>query len=287
MKFPKPAAVVVMLLSFSTSVKAQLWSYINVTPESEKAAELRIEREASSVKEVPIIVYGDTLSYTLTTYDLQSFDGKLYNVAVSQKPFTKRLNISCGNDSLVFIDVMGMDSVHFLNKNFLEILYSPRGGSDLGLQNTVVICIEKGKLHVAMEIESAAQSAGPDEWSEYYSTAELKGNDETDYQFLIKTNDRYHSDKHPKKNHNLNAKFGVKYDSERKIFYNTYRDVNAVVGDWEVPGFKTKTKTKLTYMKGHYPAIVLGDEEYYYIKGCWYSARKWFDGKIHLDSDLD
>lgn len=287
MKLPKPAAIIFMLLSLCTSVKAQLWSYINVTPENEKAAELRIEREASSIKKVPIIVYGDSLSYTLITYEIESFDGKHCRIATAQKPFTKRLNVSYGNDSLVFFDVMGMDSVHVLNKNFLEILYSPRGGSDLGLQNTVILCIEKGKLHVAMEIESDAQAAGPGMWSEYYLTANFKGQDENDYQFLIKTNNRYHSDKHPNRNHNLHAQFELKFDSEKKIFYNTYRDVNAIVGDWEVPGFKAEAKTKPEQIKGHYPAIVLGDEEYYYIKNNWYSARKWFDGKIHLLSDTE
>lgn len=79
----------------------------------------------------------------------------------------------------------------------------------------------------------------------------------------------------------------MQFDSEKKIFYNTYRDVNAIVGDWEVPGFKAETKTKPEHINGHYPAIILGDEEYYYIKNTWYSARKWFDGKIHLLSDTE
>lgn len=287
MKFPKPVAIVIILLGLCTSVKAQLWSYINATPENEKAAELRLEREASSVKEVPIVVYGDSLSYTLITYDLQSFDGKLYRIATAQKPFTKRLNISYGNDSLVFVDVMGMDGAHFLNKNFLEIIYSPRGGSDLGLQNTIILCIERGKLHVAMEIESGVQLDGPDMWHEYYVTAYLKGQNGNDYQLLFETNDRYNFGTHSKKNRNINAKYTVKFDAQKKIFYNTYRNVNAIVGDWEVPGYETKPKTKPEYIKGYYPAIVLGDEEYYYIKNNWYSARKWFDGKIHLDSDID
>jgi hypothetical protein len=169
---------------------------------------------------------------------------------------------------------MGMDSVHFLNKNLLEILYSPRGGSDDGYQNVMILCIDKGKLHVCMEVESDHQFDGPGLWGEYYLTAKFSGQNKSGCQLSISTNDRYRSKTHPEKNHNRNARFMVKFDPQKKIFYNTYKNVYAFIGSSQKPTI------------GYYPVIKLGDREYYYIANAWYSAST-SNGRVFLESDID
>lgn len=283
MTLSKRIAVISMLLSFCTinnNAHAQLWRYLNDSPAKEKAADLAVERDASSVKEA--IGGVDSFSYKIITYDLRSLEGKIYRVVTAQKPFTKILNISCGTDSLNIYDLVGVDSVHFLTKNLLEILYSPRGGSDDGFQNTMILCINKNKLHIAMEIESDHQFDGPGLWGEYYLTAKLTGQTDKSYQFSIKTIDRYHSKTHPSKNYNLHARFTVRFDARKKIFYNIYKNVDALINEWDDKNGK-KSEKRIT---GYYPAIKLGSREYYYIGNIWYAATRW-GGKTYIDVDYD
>ncbi len=178
MTLSKRIAVALLFLSLFLShihANAQLWRYLDDSPEKQKAADLAVEREASSIKTVSMVAYSDTLQYKIINYNIQTLDGLDDNISMYYTPFTGQFTIKSSNDSLRIYDYNSTDSVHFLNKNLLELLYSPRGGSDDGFQNTMILYIDKGKIGVAMEIETDHQFDFPKGWGEYYVTVKLTG----------------------------------------------------------------------------------------------------------------
>ena len=165
---------------------------------------------------------------------------------------------------------MGVDSVHFLTKNLLEVIYSPRGGSDDGYQNTMILYVDKGKIGIAFEIETDHQFDFPKGWGEYYATVKLTGDNRSNYKLLIKTNDRLFSKAKHAKNHNLNTKIVLNYEKGENIFYNGLKLVSDRFDVYDYSEGKFKAK----HFQGKYPLIKLDDREFYYIKGIWYRAGK-------------
>jgi len=273
MYLPKPIAIFLLLLTFClfyNNANAQLWRYLNDSPEKEKAAELAIEREASSVKTVSMIAYSDTLHYKVITYDIQTLDGLVDKISMYYTPFSGQFTIKTATDSLTIDDYSSTDSVHLVRKSLLELIYTPRGGSDDGYQNTMILYVDKGKIGIALEIETDHQFDFPNGWGEYYATVKLAGENRSSYKLLVKTNDRLVSKAKHAKNHNFNRSFVLNYDTKRNIFYSNLKLVN---GWFDVYDY-SDNKFKANHFQGRYPLIKLKDREYYYIKETWYRAGK-------------
>jgi hypothetical protein len=282
MYLPKPIAITLLLVTFclfNNNANAQLWRYLNDSPEKEKAAELAIEREASSVKIASIVAYSDTLKYKILTYNIQTLDGLDDKISMYYTPFSGQFTIKSTTDSLIINDYSSTDSVHFVKKNLLELLYSPRGGSDDGYQNTMMLYIVNGKIGIAMEIETDHQFDFPNGWGEYYATVKLTGENRNNYKLTVKTNDRLYSEGKQARNHNLNNRFVLSYDAKRNIFYSNLKLVNGRFDIWDY----SIDKFKARHFQGKYPLIKLGDREYYYINRIWYAAGKnMFTGRNSL-----
>lgn len=281
MYLPKPIAIAIVLVIFclfNNKANAQLWRYLNDSPEKEKAAELAIEREASSVKTVSMVAYSDTLRYNIITYSIKTLDGVDDKISMYYIPFSGQFTIKSTRDSLKINDYMSTDSVHFLNKNFLELLYDPRGGSDDGYQHTMILYVINGKIGIALEIETDHQFNFPNGWGEYYARVKLTGENQN-YKLVVKTNDRLYSKGKHAKNHNLNNRFVLTYDTKRNIFYSNLKLVN---GRFDVYDH-SKGELKAKRFCGKYPIIKLGDRDYYYINRIWYAAGKnMFSGRNSL-----
>lgn len=285
MTLPKPATITLLLVFFclfNSNANAQLWRYLNDSPEKEKAAELAIEREASSVKAASMVAYSDTLRYKIITYDIQTLDGLNDKISMYYIPFSGQLTIKSTNDSLNIVDYTSTDSVHFINKNFLELLYSPRGGSDDGYQNTMILYVMNGKIGIAMQIETDHQFDFAKGWGEYYATVKLTGENRDSYKLHVKTNDRLYSKAKHVRSLNLNNRFVLNYDKKRNIFYNNFRMINGRSCIWDY----STDKLHIKYFKGKYPVIKLDDHNYCYTKGIWYAVGKNnFNGKSTLIAD--
>jgi hypothetical protein len=75
------------------------------------------------------------------TYQMQSFDGAPSQVRVVQRPSPQGLVISCLRDTLILSDCWALDQVKVLNKQFLQLTYAIRAGSNEGLRKTLLLCV--------------------------------------------------------------------------------------------------------------------------------------------------
>lgn len=265
--------VTIGLIICSLSVRearAQLWRYLNNSPESEKAYENTIEKEACSIVIKNIVVDSTEFSYKIISYPVQSFDNVPNNISVVEKPFSHKLNIISPNDSLVIYDFHSLAKVHILAKDLLEIVYSPRGGSDQGYDNVLILGLDKSKFCIVMEIQSINEFALADEYGLYNLRLKLIRQNIHNYQMSVNIRDLLRSNTNRLKSYDKRSHYILKFDEKRKIFYSDFKSINAMVDIWEPIANKT-TQRQLT---GNYPMIKLGILEYYYIDNAWYAGRK-------------
>jgi len=261
-----------LLLAFATFIlvagntaNAQLWRYIGDSQEKEKAADRALKKEAFSVITKRTIAYGDTFSYEVMTYVIKSFDAKLAKIRLWEKPFYKHVfHIDLPDDKLIIPDFYSLVRVHHLSNDLLEIVYSPRGGSDDGYDNVLILGVNKNKFCIVMEILSVHEFDGPDEYGLYNLHLKLTGNSVDNYQLninvrdLLKSNDKAKSYDH-------NSTFQLKFDKDQHIFYSINQNLDAYV-------YQEDTKPRKRHVKGVYPTINLGDDKYCYFNKKWYSV---------------
>ena len=250
MALAKRSFYILLLLSFgigNTKSYAQLWRYLTLQGNDE-----------NSQKQDGV--------YTIT-----SIDGKLTKVRIVRKALTDGITrIKTATDRLGIMGTMGIDTVFALNKNLLQVVYSPHGGSNDGYQNTLILAVNKGKLYIVMEVMSYHEFGlnGPD--GIYKLNVRLTGQNLKDNQLLVNVRDIDSSGTDAAKQHDLRRSFVLKYDSEKNIFYNGVRNIN-VKADF----YDNKTdQLKQRYIKGAFPVIKIDDYEYFFIGKIWYGGGK-------------
>lgn len=122
-------------------------------------------------------------------------------------------------------DFYSLARVHILRKDLLEVVYSPRGGSDDGYDNALILGIKKGKFCIVMEIESVHEFATMDEYCFYNLHLHLKGQNVCNYKMAIDVREYLKS----KKGYDRTSNFALTFDRERNIFYNQIKPLNATV----------------------------------------------------------
>ncbi len=248
------------------NANAQLWSYIGDTPAKEKAFDKYLKKEAYRV-----ITHHTSdefkAPYDEMIYRLQSLDSALYYVHIMQVPFaTKTLTITTSTDSLKIEDCMGPARLHLLRKNLFEVVYSPRGGSDDGYDNILLLAIRNGKFIISMEIESMHDYDGPGFFGLNETHLFLTGEIPQKYQLTLKNHDLRRYDKKAK-NFDHYHSCQLKYDYKLNLFYTSYEAINGWVWDYDDDDHKTQ-------VKGTFPVIKFGDIAYCFINDCWYSVGK-------------
>jgi hypothetical protein len=215
-------------------------------------------------------------------YNIMSLDGAPCKIRVVRRVLSDGVTrIKSSTDSLGIASTMGIDTVFFLNRNLLEIVYSPHGGSNDGYENTLLLCVNKGKFCIAMEVMSnhVFGAAGPE--GIYDLSVKLMNQEKHDIQLLVNIHDVDSSTIKGAKHYDRRSKFVLNYDKRRNVFYNDVRHIDAVVNMWESHSYKTKPK----HIKGDYPVIKLGESEYYFINETWYvGVRDDSTGKYSFDA---
>ncbi|MDN3583093.1 hypothetical protein [Mucilaginibacter flavus] len=273
-------SIILCLLIFyvgNNKAHAQLWKYIGDTPEKEKAFEKELSKEASSVITRKSIAYGDTFSYDTRIYTINSFDGHPAKISLWEKPFNGHVfHIDIPGDHLVIGDFSGLAKVHHLSNDILEIVYSPRGGSDQGYDNVLLLGVDKGKFCVLMEILSVNEYEMPGEYGLYQLHLKLSGKTADNYQLALHIRDLVKSNK-PKKSFDKSSYTLLKFDKTQHIFYNETKIMDTVAAMYDGIG-----NTKKYPMKGVYPRIKLGVYDYFFANRLWYAAGKDTTGRLIL-----
>ena len=273
MTFANRIAAILLVLIFyagSNTAYAQLWRYLNDSPEAEKAADMALKKEAFSVITKRTIADGDTFSYDVMTHAIQSFDGRPAKISLWEKPFSDRVfHIDLPDDNLIIPDFYCLVRVHHLSSDILEIVYSPRGGSNDGFDNVLLLGVNENKFRVIMEIQCIHESEGPDMYYLYNLHLNLSGKNVNNYQLALHIRELLKVDK-PQKGYDRNSNYTLKFDKNMHIFYNEMRSMDTVVELYDT----NIDKTKLRRIKGNYPVIKLGGYEYIFLNGLWYEVTK-------------
>jgi len=208
---------------------------------------------------------GDS-KYDTRAYQIQSLDGK--NQTVHIMPIYEKhvLKISCLNDTLIdddFWDVPPITEV--LNKNFIEIRYEVRGGSGLGLGNILLLCVNGNKLFEAMHVLRYLSSEGGGEKTNYNLKLTLNGNNKRNFKLIVDIHDRDWSRYSPEINYDYRNRSILSFDVHQNIFFSLKEgNYNSAIIDDKKPKQQ---------VKGVFPVIILGKENYYFIGGNWYNLE--------------
>ena len=206
---------------------------------------------------------------TAQTYRLKSLDGTPVQVQVFHHSSPRALAIVCGKDTVFVYDYWALDEVKVLNRQFLQLTYAVRGGTNQGLGSTLVVCVSQRKLHQALKVPSYSQYDlyGPDYHHELYRVRlSLLGTTPQTYRFHFAVQDERRSSLDPEHNHRSSTQAMARFDPDRQLFYT---------GVQRVPtGFRAvddKTEQVVTLkVPNPVPVIVLKDRVRYFIQGEWF-----------------
>ncbi|WEA03652.1 hypothetical protein [Mucilaginibacter sp. SJ] len=197
-------------------------------------------------------------------YHLTSIDGKNQTVKIVPDYANHVLKMICLKDIITIDDFWGVPpEIKLLNKSFIEIKYAVRGGSNLGLGNTLILCVNNTHLYEAMHVLRYINSEAQDEREHYKENYTII--------FTMKNN-KLKAYVHHDVNSKRSPETSYVYDNESVLAFDTKQNVFYSVKENLYDHFttaKNKTKQKVA---GNFPMIILGKETYYFINGRWYTG---------------
>jgi len=245
----KPLVCVLIFLVLTTPTQAQLWRYLNDNPQGEAAAERALDKEACSIVTKHEIFFEENISYKLRTYCLRAFDSIGGKIGISPGERGHAILIAGPKDSIKLDDVSRLVKVHFFRPELLEVVYSPRGGSDQGFEYVLILGLNKGHIQVAAEFLTINEYSMPNEHHLRELRLKPRGNTLQDYNLTVGIRDLTKSTADSTAGHDRRSIVDLKFDEARMIFYNK--------------------------IEHNYPTIDLGDnEKYYYFDNSWHQLVK-------------
>lgn len=202
--------------------------------------------------------------------NIQSIDGKNQKVRIVPYYVNHVLRMSCSNDTININDYWDVPpEIRVLNKNFIEIRYEVRGGSNLALGNMLVLCVNNNKLYEAMHVLRYISSETGNEHENYNIKAALNGANKGNYRLIVNIHDEVHSKSDPQTNYNYNNQTVLNFDASRNVFYSVKESIYHSFTSYYLKGKKYKQR-----IGGNFPVIILGTETYYSIKDKWYVSKR-------------
>jgi hypothetical protein len=199
------------------------------------------------------------------TYHVKSLDDKNATVKVVPDYVNRVLRITYLKDVININDFWGIPpAIRLLNKKFIEIKYEVRGESNVGLGNTLILCVKGPHLYQAMYALRYANGETGDEQEEYRIRLDISGNNVNNYKLNVHIHDYLNSKHGPETNYVYDNNTVLAFDTRQNVFYS----VKDRLYDHFITT-KNKTKQKVA---GTFPVIILGKETYYFINGRWYTG---------------
>jgi hypothetical protein len=199
------------------------------------------------------------------TFDVESFDGVRTKINLSYTLYSKRLTATCLNDTFYLDDYTGTIKAHVISRNFLEIDYSTRGGSNLQLEKAAILYVINHQINASILVTKSANAVSGNEKKAYTLKFVLSGYNQSSYKiFAI-----YHQDFKSKtdSNYSIKIKSVLNFDTRQHVFYSNYESINKELNFYDV---ETQKEVK-HWINEKIPIIKLGrNYSYYFINGEWY-----------------
>jgi len=227
---------------------------------------------------------------------ITSFEGKQVKIIVYPDCVHNMLTIKLGHhDSICINEYMDEDrheKIKILNKKFIVVPFEMRGGSGESLSRTLILCLTKGRLHIAFMGFSEDWAGGAE--NDQIGTCRFKvisiNTDSLNgYRLIAKQYQKITSTHHPKRNYVASDTLYFKFDRENKVFYNKSITLN---GNYVIDS--TTSHRDKNFKSETYPAIEIKRHNYLFEKqkfmdgydifmnGKWYGANQ----KNHLSLDF-
>lgn len=202
------------------------------------------------------------------TYQIQSIDSKESKLKIWDHFEEGIIRITYLKDTINIYESTGIDKTEILDNNFIKINYRSRGGSDVAVGNVVIVCVDNNKLYEAAHIEDYIKWAVHGEKADDHIKLSLTGSNKKDYKLNIDVYDSFISKEKPQSNYNYHNLSVLKFDINYNVFYSLKKDVYNDFAVYNAQTYKEDRK----HVAGNYPVIIIGEENYYYIKNEWYSV---------------
>lgn len=205
-------------------------------------------------------------------YNITSLDGKKEQIHIMPDYPNHILRISCLKDTISIYDYWDVPpEISVLNKNFIEVKYEVRGGSDVGLGNVFLLCTDRKKIYEAIHVLRYMTSEGGGTDEGYHIRLRLIGNKKSNYKLYVHIHDYSHSKYDPQSNYNYNNLSILNFDKVRDVFYSTkeYLYDTFTIYDPKKMDDTNNWGFKQT-ISGNFPVIILGKDSYYSINKSWY-----------------
>lgn len=171
-----------------------------------------------------------------------------------------------------------VEDIKIINKNFISLVYYLRGGSEVELARTVLVCVVRNKIYKAMDLVSMQSSYSKDMYDkeadslEIYDESEIykinfipsQNSERCNYKLIATEYDKVSSKQDSTTNHETLDTLNFEFDLKNKVFYTNFILLN---GNYIFGEDSNKHKQ---IKKTNYPAIKLKKEEYIFIDGTWY-----------------
>jgi hypothetical protein len=195
--------------------------------------------------------------------NILSIDGKSQKVKIMPDYVHRVLKISCLRDTININDYWGVPpEINILNKNFIAIKYAIRGGSNVGLDNILIVCVNHNKLYRAMFALNDINSETGDEKEIYNITFVLTGTSKKSFHLNVNIHDEVNSQSRPETNYNYHEQTVLHFDDKRNVFYSIKKDIYG--------SFTVGEGKRSIAIRGNFPVIMLGRETYYFLDNEWF-----------------
>ncbi len=206
---------------------------------------------------------GDTKIFNIT-----SLEDRQEKVKIIPDYVDRVLKICCSKDTININDFWGVPpESRLLNKKFIVIKYEVRGGSNLGLGNTLILCLNHHKLCEAIHVLRYTNWDSEDLKTNYHIKLRLDGGNINNYKLTVYVHDDVNSKKEPETNYIYDNETILSFDKRLNVFYNIKETMG---GDYLVSNKENTTQQKIN---GNFPVVILGRQVYYSINNKWYEME--------------
>jgi len=200
------------------------------------------------------------------TFNIQSLEGKALKVKVFPDYVHDILCIIYLTDTIKVFNYWDVPpQTSYLSKQFIKIDYEVRGGSNVGLGNSLIICVSNNKLYEALHVLRYTDSE-----SEIVQTYRVKfafATGKKGYMLIASIRDKSFSTKNPETNYDYSNTSKLRFDKKLKVFYSIKKDL------YDTLKVVYPNTTYIREIQGNFPEVILEDNKYVFIGGQWFELN--------------
>jgi len=221
-------------------------------------------------------------------FTIYGFDGSAKQIHLYAGDET--LTFTYLNDTLHVADFNSLiGKITVCDKNFLKVIYRVRAGTGIDDQHTLLLCINDEKLCQALYLTSVfdedfidySEKVNPSNpvavKTRYKLLLDIDRSKSGGFNMNVKIHDERKSKLHIRENYNIDKQVFLKFDPQKKIFYNGDQTISH---HFKIFDPKTQTETN-KFISGTFPAIELGKSTCFFIKDEWYEKNEYGDLSIY------